>query len=144
MNFTRSAFLTGPAILFALTTVNPAGAQDLQDRQATPPPPAETPLPTDPDQVQFSSGTLEYDQDADTVTATGDVRMYREGNKLRADKVVWNRTTGKVVATGNIAVTNPQGDVAYGDKIDLTDSLKDGVVDNMLVVLEQGRTTGGG
>ena len=42
------------------------------------------------------------------------------------------------LATGNIAVTNPQGDVAYGDKIDLTDSLKDGVVDNMLVVLEKG------
>ena len=138
MNFTRSAFLAGPAILFAFAMAEPAGAQDLQDRQATPPPPVETPLPADPDQVQFSSGTLQYDQDADTVTATGDVRMYREGNKLRADQVVWNRKTGKVVATGNIAVTNPQGDIAYGDRIDLTDSLKDGVVDNMLVVLEQG------
>jgi LPS-assembly protein len=138
VNFTRSAFLAGSAILFAVAIASPALAQDLQDRQATPPPPIDTPPPTDPDQVQFSSGTLEYDQDADTVTATGDVRMYRQGDKLRADQVVWNRKTGKVVATGNIAVTNPQGDVAYGDKIDLTDSLKDGVVDNMLVVLEQG------
>jgi len=138
VNFTRSAFLTGPAALFTLAMVSPAGAQDLQDRATTPPPPLETPGPSDPDQVQFSSGTLEYDQDADTVTAKGDVRMYREGNKLRADQVVWDRKTGKVVATGNIAVTNPQGDVAYGDRIDLTDSLKDGVVENMLVVLEQG------
>ena len=138
MNLTRSAFLTGSAMLVAVAAASPASAQDLQDRQATPPPPVETPLPTDPDQVQFSAGTLQYDQDSDTVTATGDVRMYREGNKLRADQVLWDRKTGKVVATGNIAVTNPQGDVAYGDKIDLTDSLKDGVVDNMLVVLEQG------
>ena len=61
-----------------------------------------------------------------------------QGDRLRADKVVWNRKTGQVVATGNIAVTNPEGDIAYGDRIELTDSLKDGVVENMLVVLEQG------
>ena len=125
-------------MLFALAAAAPAAAQDLQDRQAAPPPPTETPLPGDPDQVQFSAGALQYDQDSDTVTASGDVRMYRQGDKLRADQVVWNRKTGQVVATGNIAVTNPQGDVAYGDKIELTDSLKDGVVDNMLVVLDQG------
>jgi LPS-assembly protein len=64
--------------------------------------------------------------------------MTREGNRLRADKVVWNRKTGKVIATGNIAVTNPQGDIAYGDSIELTDTMKDGVVQNMLVVLERG------
>ena len=62
VNFTRSAFLTGSAMLFTLAAAAPANAQDLQDRQATPPPPVETPLPTDPDQVQFSSGTLEYDR----------------------------------------------------------------------------------
>lgn len=88
--------------------------------------------------MQFSASGLEYDTDADIVTATGEVRMFRRGDRLRADKVVWNRKTGKVLATGNIAVTNPQGDIAYGDSIELTDSLKDGVVDNMLVVLEQG------
>jgi hypothetical protein len=136
--FTRSAFLAGSAILLTLAVAQPASAQDLQDRPTAPPPASEAPLPTDPDQVQFSSTTLEYDQDTDTVTATGDVRMYRQGDKLRADTVVWNRKTGQVVANGNIAVTNPQGDVAYGDKIELTDSLKDGVVDNMLVVLQQG------
>src|SRR6187551_378478 len=64
--------------------------------------------------------------------------MYRSGDRLRADKVVWNRKTGKVVATGNIVVVNPGGDTAYGDSIELTDSLKDGVVDNMLVVLGRG------
>jgi len=135
---TRSAFLAGSAILLALTAVTPACAQDLQDRPVELPPPSETPAPADPDQVQFSATTLQYDTDTEVVTATGDVRMYRQGDKLRADKVVWNRKTGKVTAIGNIAVTNPQGDTAYGDQIDLTDSLKDGVVDNMLVVLEQG------
>ena len=56
----------------------------------------------------------------------------------RETALVWNRKTGRVVATGNIVVTNPRGDQAYGDSIELTDSLKDGVVDNMLVVLDRG------
>ncbi|MCY1171185.1 LPS-assembly protein LptD [compost metagenome] len=64
--------------------------------------------------------------------------MYRSGDRLRADTVVWNRKTGKVHASGNIAVVNPGGDTAYGDSIELTDALKDGVVDNMLLVLEKG------
>ncbi len=117
-----------------------ATAQDLQDRPVAPPtgdPIAGAPPAAD-DQVQFAAGALEYDSEGDIVTAKGDVRMIRQGQRLRADQVVWNRKTGKVVATGDIAVTNPQGDIAYGDRIDLTDTLKDGVVDNMLVVLEQG------
>jgi len=113
-----------------------ARAQDLQIPAVALPPPAETQTPDD--QVQFSAGQLEYLNDDDTVIATGDVRMYRSGDRLRADKVVWNRKTGKVTASGNIVVVNPGGDTAYGDSIELTDSLKDGVVDNMLVVLERG------
>src|SRR5262249_25949835 len=101
---TRSAFLAGSAIVLALAVPPPPPAQALPDRPVNPAPPPETPLPTDPDQVQFSSGTLEYDNDTDTVTATGDVRMYRQGDKLRADKVTWNRKTGQVVADGKIAV----------------------------------------
>ncbi|WP_188659426.1 LPS-assembly protein LptD [Sphingomonas metalli] len=118
----------------------PVAAQTLQDRGGAPalPVAAEPARPTGEDQVQFSAASLEYDYDADIVTATGDVRMLRQDQRLRADKVVWNRKTGKVVASGNIAVANPQGDVAYGDSIELTDSLRDGVVDNMLVVLNQG------
>jgi len=113
-------------------------AQDLGDRPAPPPTTADQPAPAAEDQVGFSAGSLEYDSEGDVVTATGEVRMARRGERLRADKVVWNRATGKVVATGNIAITNPHGDVAYGDAIELTDSLRDGVVDNMLLVLDQG------
>jgi LPS-assembly protein len=122
----------------AIGIAAPAAAQDLQDRPADLPVPADTPAPAAEDQISFSAGTLEYDYDQDIVTATGEVRMVREGDRLRAEKVIWNRKTGKVLATGNIAITNPQGDVAYGDSIELTDSMKDGVVDNMLIVLEQG------
>ncbi|MDP1026148.1 LPS assembly protein LptD [Sphingomonas sp. KR1UV-12] len=113
-------------------------AQTLQDRGGAPAAPVAATPTVDAEQVQFSAATLEYDYDADIVTATGDVRMLRRDDRLRADKVVWNRKTGKVVANGNIAIANPQGDVAYGDEIELTDSLRDGVVNNMLLVLNKG------
>lgn len=135
----RFDLLAGCAVA-ALLLAAPAAAQDLQNRPVAPPPASDPALakPAADDQVQFSAGSLEYDTNTDVVTALTEVRMFREADRLRADKVVWNRKTGKVVATGNIAVTNPEGDVAYGDSIELTDSLKDGVVQNMLVVLEQG------
>ncbi len=127
------------ALGLTLAVAGPACAQDLQDRAAPPPPPESAlPTPATDDQIDFSSDLLEYDSSAEIVTASGEVRLLREGNRLRADRVTWNRKTGQVVADGNIAVTNPQGDIAYGDRIELTDSLKDGVVDNMLVVLDEG------
>jgi LPS-assembly protein len=113
-------------------------AANLQDRPVEAPPPSPTALPGDPEQMQFTSDVLEYDSEADVVTATGDVRLYRQSERLRADKVVWNRKTGQVSAAGNVVVANPQGDTAYGDKIELTDTLRDGVVENMLVVLDAG------
>ena len=90
-------------------------------------------------EVGFTANALDYDSDADVVTARGDVRMVRSGSHLRADRLVWNRASGHVTATGNVVVTNPGGDTAYGDSMEITDTdLKNGVVDNMLLVLADG------
>jgi LPS-assembly protein len=134
----RFHLLTGCALALLCP---PALAQDLQDREVPPPPSSPigtVPAPAGADQVRFTANTLEYDSRADVVTATGDVRMYRDGERLRSDTVIWNRRTGRVVASGDVAVTNPEGDVAYGDSIELSDTLRDGAVENMLIVLEQG------
>jgi LPS-assembly protein len=89
-------------------------------------------------QVAFSADQLVYDSEADIVTAAGAVRMASEGNNLRADRVIWNRVSGEVRAEGNVRVVNPGGDALYGDSVVLTDSLRDGVIENMLLVLEDG------
>jgi LPS-assembly protein len=91
-----------------------------------------------PAEVAFSSDELVYDERADVVTATGEVRMNREGYNLRANSVTWNRGTGQVRAEGSVRIVNPGGDVAYADSVDLEDTLKDGVVENMLIVLADG------
>ena len=91
-----------------------------------------------PDAIDFSADTLTYDRDADIVTASGEVRMNREGYHLSADTVTWNRLTGEVRAQGNVRVVSPAGDVAYGDSVELEENLRDGIVQNLLLVLEDG------
>jgi LPS-assembly protein len=97
-----------------------------------------TPAATDSREVAFSADQLSYDTDNQLVTASGDVRMNSEGNKLRAERVTWNRTTDEVRAEGNVRVVNPGGDVAYADSVVLTDALRNGIVQNMLLVLADG------
>jgi LPS-assembly protein len=117
----------------------PGLAQDLQDRATTiPATNAGAEIPANDQEVTFSSATLDYDEDGDVVTATGDVRMLHAGSRLRADKIVWNRMTGEMVASGNVAVVNPGGDTAYADSVKLTDDMKNGVAENMLLVLADG------
>ncbi|WP_407696088.1 LPS-assembly protein LptD [Sphingobium soli] len=121
----------------ALVACQPALAQQLNEPQ-TPISAPDAPMPSSEDQIGFAADTLEYNSETEMVTASGNVQLLREGNRLRADKVVWDRNSGKVEAQGNVSVTDPDGNVAYGDRFDVTDSLKDGAVDNMLLVLQSG------
>jgi LPS-assembly protein len=89
-------------------------------------------------QVTFSADQVEYDSEREIVTASGQVRMVTEGNVLNADRVIWNRETGEVRAEGNVRVVSPGGDTAYGDSVVLADTLRDGAVSNLLLVLEDG------
>src|SRR4051794_31182552 len=106
--------------------------------QTQPAPAPATATATTDQIVEFSADTVTYDSDADVVTATGEVRMSREGNYLAADQVVWNRKTGEVRANGNVVVVTPQGDKIVGGDVVLTDTLRDGTIQNLLVVLDSG------
>jgi LPS-assembly protein len=88
--------------------------------------------------VTFSADQVSYDSDTDVVTASGEVRMNREGNYLAADTVTWDRKSGQVYARGNVVLVTPEGDKLVGDNVQLTDTMRDGTVDNLLVVLESG------
>ncbi|PKP96638.1 MAG: LPS-assembly protein LptD, partial [Alphaproteobacteria bacterium HGW-Alphaproteobacteria-13] len=113
-----------------------AGEPDLRT-PVMDPAPADAP-PAAEEQIGFAADNLHYDSETDIVVAEGNVQMNRDAIAMRADKVTWNRGSGQVVAEGNVAITNPESDTAYGDRIELTDSLRDGVVENLLVVLDNG------
>ncbi len=140
MRLTRFMFFS----LFASSALVPAVAlaQTATDAPAQPAPlvaaAPEAATSADQQVVEFSADRLDYDSDNDRVTASGNVRMNREGNRLRADQIEWDRKSGRIIASGNVAATSAEGDTAYGDHIELTDTLRDGVVSNILLVLERG------
>jgi LPS-assembly protein len=91
-----------------------------------------------PSEIRFQADRVTYASDAETVTATGNVVLRREEQTVRADVVTWNRKTGEIEASGNIRFVDDAGNVLYTDKVELTDTLKAGVIEDMLLVLRQG------
>ena len=83
----RSVLLLSGAVQFWLAFGGASAmAQDLQDRSVPPPPPEAAAPPASEDEIRFTADRLDYDTEADVVTATGDVRMFREGDRLRDDR----------------------------------------------------------
>jgi len=76
---------------------------------------------------------LVYDQDKNIVTAKGDVQIYYKGRILQADRVSYNRTTGRVYAEGHAQLTEKDGTVAFAERFDLTDDFKAGFIDSLQV-----------
>lgn len=144
----RSRLIWSTALpLLAWSGAATAAQSSSPDAEAPPPlaaaqpaPVASAPIATvDSDGViEFSADQVIYDGDNDIVTASGKVRMARDGNYLAADLVTWNRKSGEVRAQGDVVVVNPQGDKMIGQNVLLSDTLKDGTVDNLLIVLESG------
>jgi LPS-assembly protein len=99
--------------------------------------PAE-PVASDAPMVDFAADQLTYEENTDIVLATGNVVVNRDGATLTADRVRYNRKTAEVTAEGNVLVVDAAGNKALGDKVVLTDTLRDGVVENILLVLTDG------
>jgi LPS-assembly protein len=103
------------------------------------PPTVEGPAPTpDADRIGFEADGVEYNSDADTVTAKGNVILRRADQSVRSDAIVYNRKTGQIVATGNVRLVDQDGNQLFSDRIELTDELKTGAIDNLLLALREG------
>ena len=99
------------------------------------------------EQIRFEADAVQYQspdaalgggQATETVTATGNVVLRRADQTVRADAVTWDRKTGQIVATGNIRLVDDVGNVLYTERVELTDALKAGAIDNLLLVLREG------
>ena len=93
---------------------------------------------TENEQIGFEADRLEYQQDSEIVTAIGNVVLRRANQTVRSDRVTWNRKSGEIVARGNIRFVDADGNQLYVDKLELTDELKAGAMENMLLALSEG------
>ena len=131
----RRAEAPAVALTMALALLGcPAGAL----AQVTAEPPVAAPAPAESDRIAFEADDLAYDSEADSVTASGNVVLRRDGQSVRADSVTWNRKTGQIFASGNIRFVDADGNQLFSDKVELDDALKAGAMENMLLALREG------
>ncbi len=94
------------------------------------------------DRLLVDAKEIIYDNDKNTIAAAGDVQMNYQGRTLQADRVTYDRNTGRVYAEGNARLTDATGAVVTGDRFELTDDFKNGFIDSLRVVqttVEDGR-----
>lgn len=107
--------------------------------QDTPEDLSANPLDNDgPREIGFEANELRYDEDSDTVSASGDVILRSGDQSLRADEVRWNRLTGEIVASGSVRLVDENGHQLFTDRLVLTDELEAGAMTNLLLAFRQG------
>ncbi len=74
---------------------------------------------------------LVYDQQRDVVTASGQVRIEYGGNRLVAERVIYDRKTGRLRALGDVELVQGDGTKFYTQEVDVTDDFGDGFANQL-------------
>ena len=119
------AVLAAMMLAFALPSVGFAAVSNPLMQKPTAVAPGERML--------VESDQLVYDYDKNTVSAVGNVKIYYGGYTLEAEKVTYNKTSGRLFAFGHVKLVDPTGTAVYSDYIDITDDFRDGFVQSLRV-----------
>lgn len=133
----------------ALAQDGPNGAVGTPEQPSGEPPALSAPLPpldqtgapaapASDRQINFEANSVAYDTNAETVTASGNVVLRSADKSVRADEVVWNRTTGQIVGSGNVRFVDEDGNQLYTSRIELTDEFEAGAMQDLLLALREG------
>ena len=86
--------------------------------------------------VLLSADQMVYDDDLGIVTATGHVEMSQDGRILLADVVNYSDRTNVATASGNVSVLEPDGQVIFGDYVELSDEMRQAFIANARILLQ--------
>ena len=81
--------------------------------------------------VTFTADEVEFDQNNDTVVARGRVEAWQGLRVLRADRFTYNRTTGVATAEGNVVLIEPDGQVLFAERAELSGGMRDAALDGL-------------
>ena len=83
----------------------------------------------------LEADTVDYDQDGNTVIASGHVQIARDGSVLLADRVAYDQGRDVITATGNVTLIEPNGSSLFVDRIDVTSDLKQAIATDLRILL---------
>lgn len=115
------SFWSQVALLAGFSAVLPLAAQ----AQAV----AETPAPTaefTDERVILEADTVYELRDENSIVAEGNVQALYQGRTLTADRLVYNRTTERVRAYGNVIIIDVDGSQQFAEEVEVGPNLSDG------------------
>ena len=86
--------------------------------------------------VLMLADEINYDEELKTVVAKGKVEIVQGERTLLADTVSYNQKTDTVSASGNIVLHEPSGEVIFAEYVELTEELKNGLIERIRVLLK--------
>ncbi len=85
--------------------------------------------------IHLSADQMSFEQERGLVTATGNVEIIHGQRKLLADKVTYDQNTDVVSASGNVQLTEPGGELIFGDRMEVSGDLKDAIIESIGIIL---------
>jgi len=92
---------------------------------------AKLPQSNGKEQMLVQARRIDYDYNNHRVSAVGNVQIYYSGSTLEADRVIYDENTKRLHAEGNARLTDQEGNVTYGQVMDLSDDYRDGFIDSL-------------
>ncbi len=86
-------------------------------------------------EVLIRADKMTYDANTNVVTAEGNVEVTYGPRTLLAEKLSYNQQTRVVIAEGNATIREANGTTLSGNRIEVTDDMRDGIIESMNVVI---------
>ena len=115
-----------------------AGLSEQTNPPVSPAADSEQPATEAPREIDFEANEIAYDSENDIVTASGFVILRSEDRSVRAQRVVWDRKSGQIVASGDVRFVDEEGNQLYTEQIELTDEFEAGAMADLLLALREG------
>jgi LPS-assembly protein len=85
--------------------------------------------------VVLTADTVTKDDINNTVSASGHVELVQGSAMLLAEHIVYNQTTGIVIATGDVKLVDNEGNINFGDYLEITDDMREAFMRNVSSLL---------
>ncbi|MBL9097880.1 MAG: LPS-assembly protein LptD [Alphaproteobacteria bacterium] len=88
-----------------------------------------------PQEVLIRADQMTYDANTSVVTAEGNVEVSYGPRTLSAEKLTYDQKTRIVVAEGNATIREANGTTLSGNRIEVTDDMREGVIESLNVMI---------
>lgn len=95
-------------------------------------------LPSTTNPIDFAADKVVYDQKTNVITASGNVVLHQNGNRLNAQTVIFYVNSGEVKALGGITIRESSGNLLFMDDAILTGDLKQGFINHTRIIFTDG------